>query len=126
MATGAALAAPDRPVLSLQADGSAMYTIQALWTQVRENLNVTTVILNNAAYAILRLELVRTGAGAAGERSAPMLDLSNPAMDFVALAQGMGMSAERVGTADALADALRRAYDEAGPHLIEAIIPPII
>ena len=126
VATGAALAAPDRPVLSLQADGSAMYTIQALWTQVRENLNVTTVILNNAAYAILRLELVRTGAGAAGERSAPMLDLSNPAMDFVALAQGMGMSAERVGTADALADALRRAYDEAGPHLIEAIIPPII
>ena len=126
VATGAAVAAPDRPVLSLQADGSAMYTIQSLWTQVRENLNVTTVILNNAAYAILRLELMRTGAGAAGERSGPMLDLSNPTMDFVGMAQGMGMPAETVGTAAGLADALRRAYDEPGPHLIEAIIPPII
>jgi acetolactate synthase-1/2/3 large subunit len=126
VATGAALAAPDRPVLSLQADGSAMYTIQALWTQVRENLNVTTVIFNNAAYAILRLELMRTGAGAAGERSAPMLDLSHPTTDFTALAQGMGMPAERVSTADGLAEALRRAYDAPGPHLIEAIIPPII
>lgn len=126
VATGAALAAPDRPVLSLQADGSAMYTIQALWTQVREHLDITTVIFNNAAYAILRLELVRTGAGAAGDRSAPMLDLSEPTTDFVALANGMGMPAERVSTADALAEALRRAYAEPGPHLIEAMIAPII
>lgn len=126
VATGAALAAPERSVLSLQADGSAMYTIQALWTQVRERLNVTTVILNNAAYAILRLELMRTGAGPAGERSAPMLDLSSPTIDFVALAQGMGMPAHRVSTADGLADALRRAYGEPGPHLIEAVIPPIL
>jgi len=126
VATGAALAAPDRPVLSLQADGSAMYTIQSLWTQVRENLNVTTVIFNNAAYAILRMELMRTGAGAAGEKSAAMLDLSDPTMDFVSLAQGMGMPAQRVSTADGLADALRQAYAEPGPHLIEAIIPPIM
>ncbi|MGV1089277.1 MAG: thiamine pyrophosphate-dependent enzyme, partial [Mycobacterium sp.] len=126
VATGAALAAPDRPVLSLQADGSAMYTIQSLWTQVREQLNVTTVIFNNAAYAILRLELMRTGAGAAGERSAAMLDLSDPTMDFVALAQGMGMPAQRVTTADGLAEALRLAYAEPGPHLIEAMIAPIM
>lgn len=126
VATGAALAAPDRPVLSLQADGSALYTIQALWTQVREHLNVTTVIFNNRAYAILRLELMRTGAGRAGERSAPMLDLSDPTIDFVLLAQGMGMPAQRVSTADGLADALRRAYDESGPHLIEAMIAPIM
>lgn len=126
VATGAALAAPDRPVLSLQADGSAMYSIQSLWTQVREQLNVTTVIFNNAAYAILRMELLRTGAGAAGERSAAMLDLSDPTMDFVALAQGMGMPAQRVTTADGLADALRQAYSEPGPHLIEAMIAPIM
>lgn len=126
VATGAALADPDRPVLSLQADGSAMYTIQALWTQVREHLNVTTVILNNGAYAILRLELMRTGAGPAGDRSAPMLDLSDPTLDFVALARGMGMPAQRVSTADGLADALRQAYAEPGPHLIEAMIAPIM
>lgn len=126
VATGAALAAPDRPVLSLQADGSAMYTIQSLWTQVREQLNVTTVIFNNAAYAILRLELMRTGAGVAGERSAAMLDLSDPTMDFVALAQGMGMPAQRVTTADGLAEALQLAYAEPGPHLIEAMIAPIM
>ncbi len=126
VATGAALAAPDRPVLSLQADGSAMYTIQSLWTQVREQLDVTTVIFNNAAYAILRMELMRTGAGAAGEKSAAMLDLSDPTMDFTALAQGMGMPAERVSTAAGLADALRSAYAEPGPHLIEAMIAPIM
>lgn len=126
VAVGAAVAAPDRPVLSLEADGSAMYTIQALWTQVREHLDVTTVIVNNSAYAILRMELARTGAGAAGERSAAMLSLDDPALDFVALATGMGMPARRVTHADELADALRAAYVEPGPHLIEAIIPPIM
>ena len=70
-ATGAAIAAPDRPVLSLEADGSALYTIQALWTQAREQLNVTTVLINNAAYAILRMELARTAAGQPGAASAP-------------------------------------------------------
>lgn len=125
-AVGAAIAAPDRPVLSLEADGSAMYTIQALWTQVRENLDVTTVILNNSAYAILRMELMRTGAGAVDDRSAPMLSLANPGLDFVALAAGMGMPASRVTTADGLADALRAAYAEPGPHLIDAVIPPIV
>jgi acetolactate synthase-1/2/3 large subunit len=125
-AAGAALAAPDRPVLCLEADGSALYTIQALWTQAREQLNVTTVLINNAAYAILRLELARTAAGQAGERAARMLDLSGPTPDFTAISAGLGVPAVRVTTAEDLDRELRRAYAEPGPHLIEAIVPPVI
>ena len=130
-ATGAAIAAPDRPVLSLEADGSALYTIQALWTQARERLDVTTVLINNAAYAILRMELARTragemGAGQAGERAARMLDLSAPTPDFTQLSTGLGVPARRVTTAEELDRALREAYAEPGPHLIEAIVPPVI
>jgi acetolactate synthase-1/2/3 large subunit len=127
-ATGAAIAAPDRPVLSLEADGSALYTIQALWTQAREQLNVTTVLINNAAYAILRMELARTGAGGASEkntaeRAARMLDLSGPTPDFTQISAGLGVPASRVTTAEELDQALRAAYAEPGPHLIEAIVP---
>lgn len=125
VATGAAVAAPDRPVLSIEADGSALYTIQALWTQARERLDVTTVIVNNAAYAILRAELARTRAGEPAERSARMLDLSDPTTDFVQVGQGFGVPSRRVSTAEDLADALRAAYAEPGPHLIEAIVPPV-
>jgi acetolactate synthase-1/2/3 large subunit len=130
-ATGAAIAAPDRPVLSLEADGSALYTIQALWTQARERLDVTTVLINNAAYAILRMELARTladktAAGQAGERSGRMLDLSHPTPDFTQLSTGLGVPARRVTTAEELDLALREAYAEPGPHLIEAIVPPVI
>jgi acetolactate synthase-1/2/3 large subunit len=128
-ATGAAVAAPDRPVLSLEADGSALYTIQALWTQAREGLDVTTVLINNAAYAILRMELARTAAassGQAGPRAGRMLDLSGPTPDFTELSAGLGVPASRVTTAEDLAGALRRAYAEPGPHLIEAIVPPIM
>ncbi len=129
-ATGAAVAAPDRPVLSLEADGSALYTLQALWTQAREQLNVTTVLINNAAYAILRMELARTladqtGTGQAGERAARMLDLSGPTPDFTQLGAGLGVPASRVTTADELDKALRQAYTEPGPHLIEAIVPSV-
>jgi len=131
VATGAAIAAPDRPVLSLEADGSALYTLQALWTQAREKLDVTTVLINNAAYAILRMELARTladqtGAGRAGERAARMLDLSEPTPDFTQLSAGFGVPARRVTTAEELDRALREAYTEPGPHLIEAIVPPIV
>ena len=129
VATGAAIAAPDRPVLSLEADGSALYTIQALWTQAREQLNVTTVLINNAAYAILKLELARTNAGQAGTvtpRAARMLDLSGPTPDFTQISTGLGVPATRVGTAEDLTAALRRAYAEPGPHLIEAIMPPVM
>ena len=125
-ATGAAIAAPDRPVLSLEADGSALYTIQALWTQAREQLNVTTVLINNAAYAILRMELARTAAGQAGERASRMLDLSGPTPDFTQISTGLGVPATRVATAGELDRALRLAYAEPGPHLIEAIVPPVI
>jgi len=126
VATGAAIAAPDRPVLCLEADGSALYTIQALWTQAREQLNVTTVLINNAAYAILRMELARTAAGKAGERAARMLDLSDPTPGFTQISQGLGVPATCVTTAADLAAALRRAYAEPGPHLIEAIVPPVV
>jgi acetolactate synthase-1/2/3 large subunit len=126
VATGAAIAAPDRPVLCLEADGSALYTIQALWTQAREQLDVTTVLINNAAYAILRMELARTAAGQAGERAARMLDLSHPTPDFTAISSGLGVPAVRVTTAEELDRELRRAYAEPGPHLIEAIVPPVV
>ena len=122
-ATGAAIAAPDRPVLSVEADGSALYTIQALWTQAREQLDVTTVLINNAAYAILRMELARAAAGQAGERAARMLDLSGPTPDFTQISTGLGVPATRVTTAADLDRALRLAYAEPGPHLIEAIVP---
>jgi acetolactate synthase I/II/III large subunit len=125
-AVGAAVAAPDRPVLCLQSDGSAMYTISGLWTQARENLNVTTVLYDNSAYDILRIELQRVGAGSApGPKALELLDLSRPTMDFVKLAEGMGVPARRVRTAEEFADALRGALAEPGPHLIDAVVPSL-
>ncbi|WIX93521.1 acetolactate synthase large subunit [Amycolatopsis sp. DG1A-15b] len=126
VATGAAVAAPDRPVLNLQSDGSALYTISALWTQARENLNVTTVLLNNRAYAILRLELQRVGAASGGPKANDLLDLSRPDMDFVKIAEGMGVPASRATTAEELAEQLQRAFAEPGPHLIDAAVPPLL
>ncbi|WP_299954090.1 acetolactate synthase large subunit [uncultured Modestobacter sp.] len=123
VATGAAVACPDRPVVSLQADGSAMYTIQALWTQAREGLDVTTVICDNGAYAILASELENVGAAGGGARAGKLLDLGGPALDFVALATGMGVPATRATTADELADQFRSALAEPGPHLIDAVLP---
>jgi acetolactate synthase I/II/III large subunit len=120
VALGAAVACRDRPVLNLQADGSAMYTLQVLWTQAREGLNVTTVVLNNSSYAILKMELERRGTSA-NERSGKLLEL--PGLDFVSLARGMGVPAERVTTAEDLARQLRRSLAEPGPSLIEAIVP---
>jgi acetolactate synthase I/II/III large subunit len=118
-ATGAAVAAPDRPVLCLQADGSAMYTLQALWTQAREGLHVTTVILANRSYAILNMELHRVGADAGGPLARRLLDLTEPDLDFVALARGMGVPARRVETAEDLTAALAASFAEPGPSLIE-------
>ena len=129
VAIGAAIAEPDRPVLCLESDGSAMYTISALWTHARENLNVTTVLYANHAYDILRIELQRVGAQAQGQATGPkaeaLLDLSGPTMDFVAMAQGMGVLARRVHTAEELGEALRWGLSEPGPHLIEAVMPSI-
>ena len=125
-AVGAAVAAPDRPVLCLESDGSAMYTISGLWTQARENLNVTTVVYDNSAYDILRIELARVGAGSTpGPRALDLLDLSRPTMDFVKISEGMGVPARRVGTAEEFADALQAAFAETGPHLIDVVVPSI-
>ncbi|HEY2552397.1 MAG TPA: acetolactate synthase large subunit [Streptosporangiaceae bacterium] len=126
VATGAAVAAPDRRVLCVDADGSALYTIQSLWTQAREHLNVTTVVVNNAAYAVLRLELARVGAGQAGEHAASMLSLASPTPDFTQVSRGLGVPASRVTTAEELHRALRYGYAADGPYLIEAIVPPLI
>ncbi|QLL06989.1 acetolactate synthase large subunit [Mycobacterium vicinigordonae] len=126
-AVGAAVAAPDRPVLCLESDGSAMYTISGLWTQAREKLDVTTVIYNNGKYDILRLELQRVGAGSTpGPKALDLLDISRPTMDFVKIAEGMGVPARRVTTAEELADALRDAFAEPGPHLIDAVVPSLL
>jgi acetolactate synthase-1/2/3 large subunit len=121
-AAGAAVACPDRPVVGVQADGSAMYTISALWTYARESLDVTTVLCNNGAYAILDAELQRVGASQGGQRAGDLLDLGRPDLDFVALATGMGVPASRATTADELATQLARAFAEPGPHLIDAVL----
>jgi acetolactate synthase-1/2/3 large subunit len=124
LATGAAIASPGRSVLALEADGSAMYTISALWTQAREGLDITTVIFSNRAYAILGMELGRVGAAVDGQAAQSLLELSRPSLDFTALARGMGVPASRAATAAEFAQQLRRALAEPGPHLIEAIVPP--
>jgi acetolactate synthase-1/2/3 large subunit len=123
LATGAAVACPGRSVLALEADGSAMYTISALWTHAREQLDITTIIFSNRRYAILGMELDRVGATAGGPAARRLFDLSQPDIDFAALAGGMGVPASRATTAGELADQLRRALAEPGPHLIEAVVP---
>jgi acetolactate synthase I/II/III large subunit len=122
MATGAAVAAPDRPVLCLQADGSAMYTPQALWTQAREGLNVTTVILANRSYAILNIELHRVGADAGGPQARRLLDLTDPDLNFCDLARGMGVPARRAETAEDLVATLEAGMSEPGPSLVEVVL----
>lgn len=122
VATGAAIAAPGRRVLNIEADGSAMYTLQALWTQAHEGLDITTVIVNNGSYAVLNMELARVGA-TPGPKALEMLDLSEPALDFVALARGMGVPGTRVTTAEELSAALAASFAEPGPRLIEAMVP---
>jgi acetolactate synthase-1/2/3 large subunit len=124
VATGAAIAEPDRPVVNLQAEGSALYTLQALWTQAREALDVTTVIFNNRSYAILNMELDRVGAEA-GPVARSMLDLSRPDLDFVSLSEGLGVPATQATTAEEFNRQFARAVEEDGPHLIEAMTPAL-
>ena len=120
-ATGAAVACPDRPVMALQADGSGMYTVQSLWTQAREGLNVTTVICANRLYRILRIEMSRDQLEV-GPHATRLTNLGSPAIDWVQLSQGLGVPAVAVETADELVQEMERAFAESGPHLIEAII----
>jgi len=125
VAVGAAVACPDRKVVCLEGDGSAMYTIQALWTMAREELDVTTVIFSNRKYSILELEFSRTGArgGVPGPKAASMLDIGKPDMDFVAMAQGMGVAATRATTAEEFNEQFAAAMARKGPCLIDAVIP---
>ncbi|MDE2407467.1 MAG: acetolactate synthase large subunit [Xanthomonadaceae bacterium] len=122
-AVGAAIACPERPVIALIGDGSAMYTIQSLWTMAREGLNVTAIIFNNASYSVLNVELDRVGADQAGPKARAQLDLHGPVLNFQQLAQGMGVHAVRTATASAFCQALKDALGRPGPHLIEAMVP---
>ena len=121
-ATGAAVACPERPVINLQADGSGMYTLQGLWTQAREGLNVTTLICSNRAYRILNLELARAGIESPGANTRSLTDLGRPPIDWVKLGQGMGVPSVSVSTAEQLARELDQALGEPGPRLIEMVI----
>ncbi len=123
LAVGAAVACPDRPVLALVGDGSAMYTIQALWTMARERLNVVTVVFSNRSYAILNVELQRVGASGAGAAAKSQLDISNPNIDFVEISRGMGVPATRATTAEEFIAALKQGFANPGPYLIDAVVP---
>jgi len=121
-ATGAAVACPDRPVIAMQADGSGMYTLQSLWTQAREGLNVTTVIYANNTYEIIKVELARAGIDKPGPRASALADFHDRPLDWVALAQGHGVPGVRVDRAEDLMREIAKAIAEPGPHLIEAIL----
>ncbi|MEZ5571350.1 MAG: acetolactate synthase large subunit [Halioglobus sp.] len=126
-AVGAAIACPERKVVSLEGDGSAMYTIQALWTMARENLDVTVVIFNNRKYSILELEFSRTGArgGKPGPKAASTLRIDGPDLDFVHLARGMGVQAECATTAEEFNTLFAEAMAAKGPRLIDAHVPTL-
>ena len=122
VATGAAIACPDRPVIAFQADGGGLYTVQSLWTQAREGLDVTNIICSNRSYRILQFELARAGVPDPGPKAASLTDLTHPDIDWVALARGFGVPGERVDRAEAFTTALEHALAEPGPHLIEALL----
>ncbi|MFH0998281.1 MAG: acetolactate synthase large subunit [Pseudomonadota bacterium] len=122
LSLGAAVACPHRKVVALQADGSAMYTVQALWTMAREKTDVTVVLLNNRSYAILNIEMARVGAGQPNDKMLSMLNLSSPSIDWVHIAQGMGVPATRARTADEFHLQFAEAMKKKGPCLIDAVI----
>jgi acetolactate synthase I/II/III large subunit len=119
---GAAIAAPDRRVITLEGDGSGMYTEQALWTMARESLNITVLLFANRTYQILRGELANVGAGEPGKRANDMLTLDRPALDWVSLAKGHGVEAGRVTDLDGLGVQMKRALARPGPYLIEVVL----
>ncbi len=125
LATGAALGCPDRKVVCASGDGSALYTIQALWTQARENLDVTTIICANRLYAILAYEHLQIEGRPPGPRALPVLSLARPAIGFAELARGFGVEAVTVASAEALDDVLAAAGQRRGPFLIEAVFEPM-
>ena len=116
------MACPEQRVICLQADGGGMYTVQALWTQAREQLNVTNIIFANQKYSILQIEFGRVGAHNPGPKAMSMLDLTNPALNWVQMAEGMGVPAWRVTTVEEFSEALKRSLASPGPSLIEAML----
>jgi len=116
------VACPDRKVVCLEGDGSAMYTLQGLWTQAREGLDVTTVIFANRAYAILQIELHRLGIDTPGAKASGVLGIGGPELGFARLAEGLGVPASRVTTAEEFHRRFAEAMEEPGPKLIEAIL----
>jgi len=122
MAVGAALACPDRKVIAVSGDGAAMYSLQSLWTMARERLDVVTIICANRSYNILNIELSRVGALNPGPKTLAMLDLHDPELDFVKLAQGMGVEASRAATTTEFAAQFADAMQRRGPRLIEAVL----
>jgi acetolactate synthase-1/2/3 large subunit len=119
LAVGAAMACPNRRVLCLTADGSGMYTSQALWTMAREGLNVTTVVFANHDYAVLKREFSYLGVGSPGRRALEMFEIGRPDLDWVHLAKGMGVPGTRVSSLDAFGKALQEGLESDGPSLIE-------
>lgn len=119
LAVGAAIACPDKRVLCLTADGSAMYTLQALWTMARESLNVTTVVFANHDYAVLKREFSYLGVGEPGERARDLFEIGRPNLDWVQLAHGMGVPAVRANSTDDFAKALGTGFAANGPNLVE-------
>jgi len=119
---GAAVAAPERKVIALIGDGSALYTQQALWTMARENLDVTVVIFANRAYKILISELANVGAGTPGRNATDMLTLDRPFLDWVTMAKGFGVEAGRATTLDEMAVQFRRGLEHSGPYLVELVM----
>ncbi|MDQ6648593.1 MAG: acetolactate synthase large subunit, partial [Actinomycetota bacterium] len=122
VATGASLACPDRPVIDFQADGSFLYTMQALWTQAREGLDVTTLVCANRVYRILQAELWRAGVSEPGPVARGLTDLGSPTIDFAAISRGLGVPASTAATTTELAEQLQRALGEPGPHLVEMVM----
>ena len=122
LATGAAVACPDRKVICLEGDGSGMYTLQALWTQARYNLDVTTLVFANRAYRILQGELIGVGAKKPGRKALDMLDLSRPDLDWVKMATGMGVEAAKVTDCEGLQRELAAGLAANGPYLIEVVL----
>ncbi|MFC7691644.1 thiamine pyrophosphate-dependent enzyme [Paeniroseomonas aquatica] len=121
VAIGAAVAGAGRRVIALQADGSAMYTVQGLWTQAREKLPVTTILLSNRKYQILLGEYRNVGANP-GRTALDMLDLGNPDISWVKLANSMGVEAAQASTLEACGDLLAQSVARPGPFLIELMI----
>ena len=122
MATGAALACPERKTVCLQADGSGMYTLQALWTMAREGLDVTIVLFANRTYAILRGELANVGAQNVGRKALDMLDIGRPDLDWVSLAKGMGVPGARVTDMAEFNRRFAEGLATPGPYLVEAVL----